>query len=174
MENTTASVTPAAVGLRYGLLTGLVGSIISFVLNMSHLEQSPAKWLNALVLVGGMVLAMQFYKKANAGFMDYGQGIGIGVLLAAVSGVVSAAFSYIYTHFVDTEMMGRILDKVRSDMEAKGSMSDDQMDQALGITRKMMTEPIFSLTVVLGSVMLGLVVALIVAAIVKNPQPEFE
>ena len=167
------AVTPTAVGLRYGLLTGLVGTIVSFVLNATHLEQSPAKWLSVVVLGVGMVLAQQFYKKARAGFMSYGEGLGIGLTMAAVTGVVSAVFSYIYTHFVDTDMMPRILAKVQTDMEER-AMTADQIEQAMGWTRTMLTEPLASVFLVVFSLLIGLVLALVVSAILKNPKPEFE
>jgi len=171
---TPTKVTTTAVAVRYGLLTGLAGSILSFILNIAHLDQSPAKWLGYLVLGGGIVLAQLFYRQHNAGFMSYGEGVGIGTLLSLVSGSVSAVFSYIYTHLVDTEMINRIMDKVRADMEAKGGMTDEQMEVALSWTAKFMSEPILSIFIVFMSLVLGLIGSLIISAVLKNPKPEFE
>ena len=69
METTPAiaPVTTASVGLRYGLLTGLASTIVSFALNAMQLEQSPAKWLSFIVLVGGVVVAQRFYKETTPG-----------------------------------------------------------------------------------------------------------
>lgn len=160
--------------MRYGLLTGLVGIIISFGLNISHLEQSPAKWLSIVVMIAGIVLGQQAYKKANGEFMSYGQGLGVGVVVSAVSAVLSAAFSYIYVTFIDPEMTARILDKTRADLEAQGKMSDAQIDQAMHWTSMFMQGPALVAVALVGGIIMGLLVSLITAAILKNPKPEFE
>ena len=88
MEPNTTLVTPASVGIRYGLLTGLLSIIVSFGLNVAHLDQSPAKWLSTIILIGGIFLAQRFYKDQNAGFMNYGQGMGMEMIATLVSGVL--------------------------------------------------------------------------------------
>lgn len=174
METSTTSATTTSVGLRYGILTGLVSIIISFLLNVSHLEQSPAKWLSLLVLVGGTVLAMRFFRQANAGFMNYGQGMGVGMTLSAAAAALSAVFSYVYLTFIDPDMVARILDKTRADMEARGNVSEDQIEQALHWTGMFMKGPALIGTALLFGLLSGLLVSLVVAAILKNSKPEFE
>jgi len=174
METSTTPVSTTSVGTRYGLLTGLVSIIISFVLNVSHLEQSPAKWLTLIVLVGGVMLAQKNYRQANGGFMSYGEGLGVGMVVAAISSVLGAAFSYIYVTLIDPEMPARIMDKARADMEARGTMSDAQIDQAMHWTAMFMQGPAMAGIALVGGLIMGLVVSLITAAILKNSKPEFE
>ncbi len=169
-----ATVQPTTVGLRYGVLTGLVSIIISFCLNVSHLEQTPAKWLTMIVLIVGTVLAQKFFRQANDGFMSYGQGLGVGMVLAGVSSVLGAVFSYLYVTVIDPDMTARILEKVRADMEAKGTMTDAQIEQAMHWTAIFTQGPALAgLASVIG-LLTGLLVSLITAAILKNPKPEFE
>jgi hypothetical protein len=175
METSTLNpTTPTAVGIRYGMLVGLISIIISFGLNISHLEQSPAKWLTMVVLIVGTVLAQKFFRQANGGFMSYGQGLGVGMVLAGVSAVLSAIFSYVYATAIDPDMSTRILDKARSDMEARGNMSDAQIDQAMHWTAMFMQGPALIGIVLIAGLLTGLVVSLITAAVLKNPKPEFE
>ncbi|MGI4871854.1 MAG: DUF4199 domain-containing protein [Janthinobacterium lividum] len=164
---------PVAIGLRYGLLTGLVSVIISFGINALHMENSPAKWLTLPVLVGGIFLAQQEFKKRNGGFMSFGQGLGIGTVLSAVTGMLSAIFSYVYMTFIDPDMMARAMEKVRTDMEAK-NMSAAQVDQAMAMSAKFTSGPIVLVSVVIGSIIIGFIISLIVSAFVKNEKPEFE
>ena len=168
------TIQPTTVGLRYGVLTGLVSIIISFCLNISHLEQTPAKWLTMIVLIVGTVLAQKFFRQVNGGFMSYGQGLGVGMVLAGVTAVLSAVFSYIYIALIDPDMTARILEKAQTDMEAKGTMSDAQIEQALHWTAMFVQGPALVGIVLVIGVLTGLLVSLITAAVLKNPKPEFE
>ncbi|MBJ6141743.1 DUF4199 domain-containing protein [Hymenobacter sp. BT559] len=176
METSTAStpVTPTSVGMRYGLIIGLVSIIVSFLLNVTHLEQSPAKWLSMVVLIGGIILAQKAFRHANGEFMSYGQGLGVGMVLTAVSSVLGAIFSYFYVAFIDPEMPARILEKGRADLEARGNMSDAQIDQAMHWTAMFVQGPALVAIALVGGLIMGLIVSLITAAILKNPKPEFE
>ncbi|HET9503902.1 MAG TPA: DUF4199 domain-containing protein [Hymenobacter sp.] len=174
MEAPATSTSTTSVGTRYGLITGLISVIISFGLNITHLEQSPAKWLTLVVMVAGIMLGQQAFKKLNGAFMSYGQGLGVGMVVAGVSAVLSAAFSYIYVTFIDPEMTARLLDKARADMEAQGKMSDAQIDQAMHWTEMFVQGPALVAIALVGGIVMGLLISLITAAIFKNPRPEFE
>jgi hypothetical protein len=174
METNTTPVTTTSVGLRYGLLTGLVSIIISFGLFVAHQETSPLRYASFAVLIAGMVLAMQNFKQNNQGFMSFGQGVGIGAVLSAVVGVLSGIFSYVYMSFIDPEVVGRMSEKIRADMEARGGMTDEQIDQAMAMSAKFMNGPFTLVAALLGTVLIGVILAMIISAFIKNAQPEFE
>lgn len=174
METTTIPVTSTSVGLRYGLLTGLVSVILSFILFVTHADQSPARWLGLVILIGAMVLAHKTYKQANEGFMSYAEGLGIGAFMSGVSGVISTAFSVAYMKFIDPEYMSRATETARANMEAKGGLTDEQIDQGVAMMQKFSTTGWMVLFGILGSVLGGLLIALIVSAFTKHSKPEFE
>jgi hypothetical protein len=175
MQTATPSVSTTAVGGRYGLLTGLVSIIISFGIYALELEQnSVVRFLTMAVLVGGIVLAMRSFKEQNAGFMGYGQGLSVGMVVSGIVGLLSGAFIYLYTSAVDPSVLTRMTDKARADLEAKGTMSDAQIDQAMAWSAKFTTGPFMLVFSLLFTLFLGLLISLIVAAFVKNPKPEFE
>lgn len=173
----TSTQTPpstSAVGIRYGLLTGLVSILISFGLFATNSEQSPLRFLSTLVLVGGMVVAMRYYKENHGGFMSFGEGLGIGTILAAVVGLLSAAFTYIYMSLIDPNVVERMMDKARADMEARGGMSDEQIDQGMAMAGKFMSVPALTAIVLIGSILMGFLLSLVIAAIIKRSRSEFE
>lgn len=174
METNATPVTTTSVGLRYGVLTGLVSILFSFGLNIMHQESSPARYISFAILIGGIVLAMNAFKQQNQGFMSYSQGIGIGTVLSAVTGLMSGIFAYVYLTFVDPEMMGRITDKMRTDMEARGGMSDEQIDQAITMSGKFMNGPFMVFASLLAFILGGVLLSLVISAVIKNAQPEFE
>jgi len=176
MQTTTpVASTTTAVGVRYGLLTGLVSILISFGINAMQLEQNPVlRFLTTAVLVVGIILAMRNFKMQQGGFMSYGQGLGVGLTVSAVVGALSAVFLYVYATFVDPDMMTRVMDTARAQLEAKGDMTDAQIDQAMALSAKFTTGPIMIVFAFLGSIFFGLLISLLAAAFVKNPKPEFE
>lgn len=169
-----SEVTPSAVGIRYGVLTGLVSIIVTFGLNIAHLEASPLKYLSSVVMIVGIILAQRDFKQRNSGFMSYGEGLGVGVIVSAVIGVISAVFTYIYTVFIDPEILTRAMEKARADMEAKGNLSDAQIDQAMALSSRFTSGPILWALIIIGTIVIGLIVSLITSAIIKNSKPEFE
>ena len=174
METNISPVTPTSVGLRYGLLTGLVNVIFTFALFVTNTDQSPVRWLGLLILVGGMVLAHNAFKQNNGGFMEYSEGLGIGAVLGGVSGAISTLFSLVYMKFIDPGYMGRMMEAARVKLEAKGGMSDEQIDQAMSMMQKFSGGSWMVLFGLLGSVLFAGLIALVVSAITKNSKPEFE
>lgn len=171
---TSAPVTTTAVGIRYGLLAGVASIIFSLLLFMTSADQSPVRWLGLAITIGAMVLAHNQFKQHNGGFMSYGQGLGIGTLLVVVSGVISTVFSYLYMTYMDPGYMGRIMEKTRLEMEAKGNMSDAQVDQAMAMAQKFSSGAWMLLFGILGSILIGFVISLIISAFTKHNRPEFD
>ena len=172
--NSTSSVTTTSVGLRYGLLVGIVSIMFSFILFVTQADQSPVRWLGLAILIGGMVLAHNAYKAANHGFMNYSEGLGIGAVMSVVSGTLSTAFSFVYMKFIEPEYMTRLMESTRAKMEEKGGMSDEQIDQAVNMMQKFSSGGWMVLFGILGSLLFGFLIALVVSAITKKTKPEFE
>jgi hypothetical protein len=174
METSATQTSTTSVGLRYGLLTGLVSVIISFILSVLQLEASPARHLVWPVLIAGIVLCQLHFKQRNAGFMNYGPGLGTGMVVTAVAGLLSSLFAYVYVNFIEPEALVRGMEKARHDMEARGGMTDAQIDQAVAMGTKFASGPLLIVFLILMYLLIGLVVSLITSAIIKNSKPEFE
>ncbi|QNE40093.1 DUF4199 domain-containing protein [Hymenobacter sp. NBH84] len=175
MENSsTSTVTTANAGVRYGLLAGIASAILSLVLYATNLEQSPVRWVSMLVLAGAIFLAQQFYKQNNSSFMSYGQGLGIGAMVGAISGLVSGVYTFVYTQFINPDFMATALNKARTDMEARGNLSDEQIEQGLQMSSKFMDGPFLYIGAILGTLFFAFLLALVISAFTKHKRPEFE
>lgn len=174
METQVQPATSVAVGIRFGLLTGLVSIIFSFILFVTQADQSPVRWLGLLILIGAMVMAHNTFKREHGGFLNYSEGLAIGAVMSGVSGALTTAFNYVYMKFVDPEYMGRVMELTRAKMEEKGQMTDDQIDQAMSMAQKFSSGGWMLVFGVVGSLVIGFLIALVVSAITKNAKPEFE
>lgn len=176
MEPTINSgpVTTTAVGVRYGLLAGVASIIFSLLLFLTNMDQSPVRWLGLIITVGAMFLAHNQFKQRNGGYLNYGEGLGIGTIMSVVSGVISTVFTYFYIAFMDPDYVGRALAKQRLDLENKGNISDEQIDQAMAMAEKFSGGIWMLVFGILGSLLFGFLIALVVSAFTKNTRPEFE
>lgn len=164
----------ARVALKYGLITGVASIVFNTILIIAEQNQNQALTsLGLIILIVGMVYAMREFKSGNDGFMSYGQGLGIGTLLSAISGLLGSAFITFYSQFIDTTYAQKILDKSRGDMESRG-MDDAQIDAAMGFTEKMMSPGIMFAVTIFGAILFGFIIALIVSAIMRRNRPVFE
>ncbi|MCJ8164843.1 DUF4199 domain-containing protein [Pontibacter sp. E15-1] len=174
MIETEKQPSVASVALKYGFLFGLTGVVYQVIIMVADLGDN--RWISSLayvILIVGLVMAMKNYKELNYGYMSYGQGLGLGSLLSAVFGFLTGLFTWMYTSFIDTEYMGRMMEKQREQMLLQG-MTDEQIDAGMAMAQN------FSgpLTMVLGGTVItlifGFLLSLIISAIMKNSRPEFE
>jgi len=171
MEEKTST---ARVALKYGVLGAVVAMVYSTILNVSGLGQNT--WLASasyIFMIVAIFLGMKEFREKNQGFISYGEGLGLGSLLSAVLGVLSAAFNLFYIQFIDNSLLGQGLDRIREDMERQGK-DDAQIEQALEVTQKFMSPGIMFVSVVFVTLISGFIISLIVAAIVRKEKPVFE
>lgn len=172
--NETTTTSPSSVALRYGLITGFISIIYLLVLYVTEMNTNTAlSWLGMLIPVAGIVMAYKAFKQENGGFMSYGQGLGIGTLLATVSSVVAGIFNYVYTSFIDSTVLTRMREAQMLEMEKKG-LSEEQMEQAMAMADKFSGPGMMLVVGIIGGAVMGFIISLIVAAIMKNNRPEFE
>lgn len=163
--------TTARTALKWGVISGIASMIFSTIIYVTG--QITNSWLSSLgfiITIVAMVLAMKDFRSQNEGFMKYGQGLGIGTLMSGIAGFIGSVFGYIYMQFIDPTLRQQILDKSREDMEAKG-MDDVQIEMAMQMAAKFSSPGITFAFGVIGSVIVGFIIALIVSAIMKKDKP---
>ncbi|WP_066506165.1 DUF4199 domain-containing protein [Rufibacter sp. DG15C] len=178
MEQTTttheAPATTTSVGLRYGLITGFISVIYSLILFVTEMNNNSAlSYLSILILAGGIFFAYKHFKGMNGGFMSYGQGLGIGTVLSAVAGLLGGIFTFIYVKFVDTAFLQKVQDLQIAKMEEQG-LSEAQIEKATEMAATFSGPGMMLVMGILGTLVIGFLVSLVMAAIMKRSQPEFE
>jgi hypothetical protein len=171
MEN---KVTVSQIGLRYGLILGLLSIVFGLILQMTG--QATNNWLSSIgyiIFIVVIILAHKAFKEGGDGFMSIGQGIGIGTLLSLIGGTLSSIFTFLYLKFVDDSMLQTIRDKQIEGMEAQG-MDDAQIDQAMEIAGKFSGPVAILIIGIVGSIFIGFIISLIVALFTKKSNPALD
>ncbi len=106
MENSAVSL--EKVALRYGLYT-CAGLIVYFlmmkVIGLVHIIE--LRSLNLFIMLAGLWLSMNYYKRYSSSHMNYFEGIGLGALTAAIAVIPFSVFLLFYM-LVDVGFMETI------------------------------------------------------------------
>lgn len=170
----TSNTSVKSVAIRYGLLTGFISVIYSFILFVADLSENKIlSSLSYVILIVGIIVAHKHFKKENGGYMTYGQGLSIGSLLSIILGLMSGIFMYIYIKFIDSAFLERMREMQVAELE-KRNMSDEQIEKAMAITDKMMGPEMLVIWAIVGTLLMGFILSLIISAITKHTRPEYE
>jgi hypothetical protein len=167
------TITTRAVGIRYGIIGGLISIVYFLVLTTAGIDMSQGigRWAGMIITLVIVFLAHKYFKDNGDGFMSYGQGVGIGFWIGLISAAISSVFTYIYAKFIDPSFITTIREKAIADMEAQGQ-PQSQIDAAMPWVEKFTSaEMIFFLGLFFG-VLITVVVALVISIFTQKPQPE--
>lgn len=175
MEN-KSSIFPQAV--KTGLFA--IGASIVLTLLVYVTGMNMFGWvfqvISYAVLLGIMVWGVMSYRKANGGFMSFGQGFGIIIVAGLICSFISYFFNLAYVNYINPDYMAQALEASTAMVQKFGTPLTDEMEQV--ITQNIEDSMRFSF----GKMALGLVGAMIIWSILgaiisgilskKNPQEE--
>jgi hypothetical protein len=162
-----------SIGIKYGVISALIGIITVVIIDFAGLVgNSAVQWGGTLITLVILFLAHKEFKDQGDGFMEYKEGLGIGVWFALIGSVISSAFMGIYTSFINPQYSANLLELQRIEMEEQGTMSDAQIEQALEITSKFVSPLGITITSLIFGFIITFIIALILSAITKKSRPE--
>lgn len=171
-------VSKNSVAIKYGVISGLI-SIVSFLIQdfAGLIGNQEYAWIGSVVSIGVIVtiiyLAQKEFKDSGDGYMEYGEGLGLGILISVYAGIISSVFSFVYIKYVNSEFLDSIREQQIMALEEQG-LSDAQIEQASGMMDLMSSPGAFLILGLIGSVFIGFIVSLILTAFTKMSKPEFE
>jgi hypothetical protein len=160
--------------LIYGVGTGIgliIFTLIQYVTNI-YLNQTVG-YLAFVIMAAGMIFGSLQYRKVQLkGFMTYGQAFTVNFLIALFATVMSIIFFFFYVKYINTGMIEELLALTRTKMEAKaGTMSQEQIDQAMMYTEKFMSPVWMAIWGLLGNAFFAAIIALIIAIFERKKDP---
>lgn len=153
--------------MMYGLITGLAIIVVSTLLYVSGLGFKPwARWIGYVPFLIGLILNAQAYAKANDHFVDFGNVWSSCFKASAIVTLIVLAGSFI-SIWIFPDMVDKGMEMARAQMEAKGNISEEQIDQTMEMTKKFFV-PFMMGGIVFGYMIVGALLSLIAAAIPKK------
>ncbi|MCB0515084.1 MAG: DUF4199 domain-containing protein [Chitinophagales bacterium] len=165
-----------SIALRYGLIAGLAGIILStllYFINPTFLFSYWILLLSMLIIIGIMVMAVSEGKKANRGMISFGDAFVIGLITFMVAAVVGNIFQYILFNFIDPSLIDlqkqMAINNTIETMKAFGA-DGETIDKTIEEIEKQDLSMSFKNVIlgILSAGIFGAIIAAIVAAILKR------
>ncbi|HAI75011.1 MAG TPA: hypothetical protein DCM08_02085 [Microscillaceae bacterium] len=168
--------TPSTAGFatRFGVLFGLAGLFFSIFLIEFNLDNSVLSLIGYVIFIGGMVYAMLQYKQNTQSYMSYSQGVGLGAMYSAVSGLINGLLFSFYIRFINVKFVEKMLNDIKIKLEEQDQLYDKQIESTLEIYSSLMQPGFFFLTTFIGTLLGGVIIALIVSAFMYKERSVFD
>lgn len=154
-----------------GVIISLVLIVFSLIIQFLNLTKNKGIGsVQFIILIGGIIWSAMSYSKQMDGNVTFGGIFTHAFKTAAAITAIMVVYAILSIKFISPETMDMALQEARTGMEDK-NMSDDQIDQALSFTRKFFI-PLTAGGVLLSFLILGVIGALIGAAVSKKNPPQ--
>lgn len=166
-------------GLSFGLAAGLIICVITLLQYLGGMDMylSPVGYLSYVVIIVFAILAGLRKKKANEGYLEFGEALKITFTVFAVGLILQTLFTYILLNYIDVSfkqaLSQEIMNKTEEMMKRFGA-SDSQIDQAMESERD--KDQFAFGRVMLGygiSCIVSFIICLIISVSIKKSKPVF-
>lgn len=158
-----------------GILLSLVLMVISLLGGFAHLQfETWFKWLPSIILGVVIIIFCIQYGKQQTDGVTFGKVFGYGFKISLVISVLMIVYGLLSFFVIFPEFTDQALQQARAGMEAKGNLTEDQIDQGMEITKKFMQPLPIAIITFLGTLFVGTIASLLGAAFTKKSEPEPE
>lgn len=156
--------TPVVKGIILTLIMIIYGLAIYFTGQVANKSLSYLQYV--ILLVGVVWSCISFAKEMNAN-VTFGNVFAHGFKTAMVAAVLIAIYTVLALKVLFPDMLDTIITQARQQMQEKGTLSDEQMQSALDMTKKFIV-PFAIGGILIGFAIVGAISSLIGAAIAKK------
>jgi hypothetical protein len=176
MENQKSTSTQ--IMLNYGLMLG-VASILIAVANFAFGNVYKPHWIisviSGLATVVIIVFGLKTLKQNNNGFLSLGESLKTGLGIALISGIVYVIYNFVFTSFIEPDYFTNLANvQEAAIVESYPNMSDEQLENAMEMSKKFSGIGMISAIIVIMSLFFGFIVSLIAGLVMKKTQEEEE
>jgi hypothetical protein len=140
-------------------------SIIVYVFNLYTTQW--LSWLSYAILIGGIIYGNVLFANQNDNKVSFGNIFAHGFKTTAVIIVITVLYTVLALYVLFPDMVDKIIDLSRVEMEKNPKMTDEMIDQAITMTKKLFL-PFAIAGAIFGTGILGAIASLIGAAVAKK------
>ncbi|MFQ3181720.1 MAG: MFS family permease [Polaribacter sp.] len=157
-------------GIYLGVATVLI-SLITYALGM-HLDPHwSVSLVSGILLIGLIVFGIKKYKELNNGFLTWGQGVKIGVGIAIVAALIGTIYNYLFMTFIEPDFINQAMEVSNQKLLEQGQ-TQEQIEAINEMSSAFQSPFLIAALSIIGSAVVGFIVAAIAAAIMKKSEEE--
>jgi len=155
------------IGIRSGIITILALIVYGLLIQTLQLQSSIWSNLGPVVFAIGIYSGHYYYRYANRGYMSYSEGVQVGLIVVAFTGIVSGLLSYGVAKFVDPNFTRLIRENIKLSLQQ--NQPNEEKVQALTHLLDAYVTPEFLLVIIpLTTLLVGFIFNLVIAAFTKR------
>lgn len=167
--------------LRYGLYLGLITVAFSaaiVLIDYTLLQEATVSLIPFVLTIAILVIAGRDLKEKQGGYLSFKEAFLSSFIIYAIAGAIIVTYQILLYNVFAPEIAESLHKKTLNQQVAVGEMmgmSDQEIDQMAAEAQETnIFSPLWQLIAYAGSLLFGLIIAAIIAAIVKENKPEFE
>jgi low temperature requirement protein LtrA len=169
MENQKQSI--KSLILLYGTILAVITILISVVKYAmgNHLERNVWESVFGIALMIALtVYPIMLFKKGNNGFLNLSQSIKIGLGVAAVSGIISIVYFFIFANYIEPEFAKQVMDAQMTEaIKQNPNMSSADLEKGREMGQKFVMPMLYGGIIVV-NLFLGFIISLIAGLAMKK------
>ena len=166
MESTAP--TSSKVAFKWAIIYIVTSIVLTYVFQFLNIGvSSPIRYFTFIFFIAFMFLGQKEYRDGLGGFATFGQAFVEGLLFSVFAGVLLAIFTYINYSFISPHEYEQILSAQKEKLDAQGTLSSEQIDAAMAITKKYGVL-ITAISILIITPIIGAIISLVGAAIFKK------
>ena len=159
--------------LAKGLLLSLILIVVDLIGGFANIRfETWFRWLPSILAIGILITFCIQFGKREAGGVTFGQVFGYGFKISLIVSILMVVYSLVSFAFIFPELTDQILAKTRTDLQAAGKLTDDQIDTQVAMTKKFMQPGIRSIFFFLVSLFFYTIGSLLGAAFTKKTETD--
>src|SRR5690606_9041213 len=161
------------IALTYGLILGAISIIFALMLyslDMHYQGGMMVLGVSLVITIAVMVIGMIQFKKANNGFISFGQGLKVGVGIGLIGGIIGIIFNQVMAGLIDPQMMEKAMEYQRGLLLETSKLTPEQVDAQMEMGKKFTTPSMQIMFGLIYSVVASFLLSLIPALILKRPE----
>ena len=164
----------ARIALKWGIITAIFSIIYTVIYYKTDLFRTPIlSWLTFVLLLLGIILSIQEFKQSSNKIITFSEGLAVGTLMSAITGLVYQVFSNIYNTYIDPSVLEKMELIYKNQLQAQG-LSPEKIATEIEDAARYTTPGLVFIEGIILHVLIGFVFSLVVSAIVKKNKVEIE
>lgn len=156
-----------SIGIKSGIITVLGLILYGLAVQMIGLQYPLQGSLEYLVLALGIYSGHYYYKAAHQGLLTYKEGLKLGLIVVAFTGLLNGLLVYLYARDQGLIFIKQLTSKVQEALQQMGT-DENSLEEIVQLLQQHATPGLLLLGTLFSTILLGFILTLVIATFSRN------